>query len=969
MGNRAIRKSAEQGEGTSGDAATLRPETEETARRGRHPVRRATAARAEDKTLAGAPNPAEPRGAEAARAQTVPEAGERRAERERRSAERSGHSPAAEPAPAPVSEHTSAPTSEPGARALPARSQSPVRAGHSFALPARQDALALFLVMAFAIATGISRALPPTSAMIAAAGSLAMLLGTSLLARLERREGAGKRAHYAALLLGVVLPQAAAGFAIASWVEAGLAWQWAVATMVCLNAASATLFSARIVSLFTGKISAWAAFALVHPSPLTVTAIVGAALALMLIARIQWQAAERKRLANEARERVAARAEDILRSFEETGQGWFWETDRRGQINYISPSAASVLGKTADRLAGQPLIAIIDPAVAGAEARRTLSFHLSARSGFQDIEVRAATPGEEERWWSLTGRPVYDSFKNFCGFRGHGTDLTEQRRSEQQVTRLAHYDSLTGLANRLQMSEALGQILNAPREVDRACAVLMLDLDRFKQVNDTLGHPVGDALLKQVAQRLERTIGSAGRCGRLGGDEFQIILPGNQDRDRLAQLAREIIQSLSQPYALDGNNVIIGVSIGVALAPEDAVTSDALIRNVDLALYAAKDAGRGVHRFYAADLHSAAEERAALEQDLREALASGDLHLFYQPAVLAANERIVGFEALMRWHHSRRGWISPEKFIAIAEDAGLIDQLGQWALRTACADMATWPDTIHCAVNVSPLQFSNPELPTIVANALAHSGIAPGRLELEITESVFLNDSQGTEAMFKALKRVGVRLALDDFGTGYSSLGYLKKAPFDRIKIDQSFVRGATEHGSRNGAIISSITSLAQALNMDSTAEGVETLDELELIRLLGCSHVQGYIYHQPLTPDRARELVAGDRVAQASGPQSPRGPRQVMLRRVTIVHGRNRITANIRNISEGGAMIEGLWNMSAGSTIQIEFSRDKIISAQVRWSRENRVGVEFPVPLRRRTDGSFTVLRNRSEDRIRAEH
>lgn len=324
----------------------------------------------------------------------------------------------------------------------------------------------------------------------------------------------------------------------------------------------------------------------------------------------------------------------------------------------------------------------------------------------------------------------------------------------------------------------------------------------------------------------------------------------------------------------------------------------------------------------------------------------------------AANERIVGFEALMRWNHPRRGWISPTKLVPIAEDAGLIDRIGPWALRKACADLACWPRAIRCAVDVSARQFANPDLPTIVANALAHSGVAPLRLELELTESVFLNDSAGTDAMFKALKRVGVRLALDDFGTGHSSLGALKKAPFDKIKIDRSFVQGATKEGSRNGAIIASITSLAEALHLDTTAEGVETRDALELVRLLGCSHVRGHIYCKPMSAADATALVAGDLVAEADGPQSTRAPRQNLLRRVAVVHNGNRRDATLRNISERGAIIEGLWNMPAGSTLRIEFSADKSVSGQVRWSHENRVGIAFHVPPKRRADGSFAVLK-----------
>lgn len=830
----------------------------------------------------------------------------------------------------------------------------------NFFLPREAGGMTLFLLVAYAMSLVVFQGLPSTSTCGAALASAALFACGSLLAATERKPDTAAAVRLMIVLFGIVLPMACAGYALAQWVNEGLPWQWGIATLICINAAAAALFDMRIVSLFCAKIASWAGFAVLVPGTLTYSALIAAVITLSLIARLEWKAAEKRRLAREARERVAARAEDILRSFEETGQGWFWETDRRGLITYISPKAAMALGKAADEIVGRPLSEIVDPSQGAADAERTLAFHLSARSAFHDVEVRAATSGDE-RWWALAGRPVYDSYKNFCGFRGHGTDLTEKRRSEQQVSRLAHYDSLTGLANRVQMSQALEQILAAPSGRERACAVLMLDLDRFKHVNDTLGHPAGDALLKQVAQRLERAIGGAGRCGRLGGDEFQVIVPGHQDRSMLGHMAQEIINSLSQPYSITGQSVVIGASVGIALAPEHGANSDELIRNVDLALYAAKDAGRGVFRFYAEDLHAAAEERAELEQDLREAISKGELELYYQPVVYAADEKIVGFEALMRWNHPRKGWLSPAKFVPIAEDAGLIDRMGQWALRTACADLARWPRSIRCAVNVSALQFANPELPTIVANALAHAGVAPSRLELEITESVFLNDNAGTEAMFKALKRVGVRLALDDFGTGYSSLAYLRKAPFDKIKIDRSFVQGATEEGSRNGAIIAAITQLAEALHMDTTAEGVETLDELELVRLLGCSHIQGYIYFKPMSASDATALVSGNLVAEADGPQCARAPRQNLLRKVAVVHNGNRLNATLRNISESGAMIEGLWNMPAGSAMRIEFSADKSATAQVRWSRENRVGVEFHAPLRRRVDGSFAVLKGQS--------
>ena len=825
-----------------------------------------------------------------------------------------------------------------------------------FYLPPQANGMAISLMVAFGLSIAVAGRFPSLSAALAAVLATGLLAACNLFAAVERRAGTTPAMRIALLVCATVLPMACAGFTLGSGISNGLPWQWAVATLVCINAASAVMFEGRIASLFSAQIASWAGFvAVAVPEQLTFAALTGAMVTLALIARIEWRRAERARIRGEARERVAARAEDILRSFEESGQGWFWETDRRGLITYISPKAAHVLGRSEHDMIGAPLGEIVADRAGAVEADRMLAFHLSARSAFRDVEVLAAAP-QEERWWAITGRPVYDSFKNFCGFRGHGTDLTEQRRSEQQVSRLALYDSLTGLANRVQMGQTLEQILAAPAKRERACAVMMLDLDRFKQVNDTLGHPAGDALLRQVAQRLERVIGAGGCCGRLGGDEFQVIVPGEQDGKHLADIAGDIIAALSQPYVIHGQSVVIGASVGIARAPADGTTSEVLIRNVDLALYAAKDAGRGRFRFFEPGLHAAVEERAELENDLREAISKGELQLFYQPVVYAASETIVGFEALLRWNHPRRGPLPPSRFVPIAEESGLIDRLGQWALRTACADLARWPENIRCSVNVSALQFANPELPGIVASALAHSGVAPSRLELEITESVFVSDTPGTEATFRALKQLGVRLALDDFGTGYSSLGYLRKAPFDRIKIDRSFVRGATEQGSRNGAIIAAITSLAEVLHMDTTAEGVETHDELELVRLLGCSHVQGHIYSRPMDAAAAGALAEGDLAAVASGPKSARAPRQVLLRRVVAGHGDVRHDATLRNISEGGAMIEGLWNIPVGTDLRIEFSPTEAVAGQVRWARENRLGLEFHTPLRARADGSIAL-------------
>jgi diguanylate cyclase (GGDEF)-like protein/PAS domain S-box-containing protein len=654
-------------------------------------------------------------------------------------------------------------------------------------------------------------------------------------------------------------------------------------------------------------------------------------------------------------DRTLLRAEEILADYEQTGQGWFWETDRKGAVTYISPTISQLLGCEPASLLGRPFIDLFILDAAEQVGERTLLFHLNSRSSFQELLVRAADHGEE-RWWSISGRPIYDGFANFLGFRGSGSDLTEKRRSEQHASRLAHYDSLTGLANRFQMSQTLEKILNAPHETHRCCAVFLLDLDRFKHVNDTMGHPAGDALLKQVAQRLQSSVGDLGRVGRLGGDEFQVVLPGLMPPEKLSDLAIRLIEALSQPYSIDGSRVTIGASIGIARSPEDGVTAEAIIRNADLALYAAKDRGRGCHHFYTSNLHSDAEERRQLEQDLRDAIMHGGLELFYQPVVKVTTQTITGFEALLRWNHPIKGRLSPAKFVPIAEDAGLIAPIGEWALRTACQDLASWPSSVRVAVNVSPLQFANPALPAIVTSALASAQVAPDRLELEITESVFLNDNPGTDAMFTALKRVGVRLALDDFGTGYSSLGYLKKAPFDKIKIDQSFVRGATIPGSRNGAIIASIVSLAEALGMETTAEGVETLDELDLVRKLGCSHVQGYIYSKAVELPRASEYVSGDLSMVAEGPRSARAARRTMLRKVTLEHEGQSYHATVRNISEAGAMLEGLWDVPVGVVFIIALGDGCTVRSTVRWTQNGQLGVEFRERLRFDAAGRISV-------------
>ena len=630
------------------------------------------------------------------------------------------------------------------------------------------------------------------------------------------------------------------------------------------------------------------------------------------------------------------------------GIGWFWSSDADGRISYISDCVADALGRPRSELIGQPIQSLFvlerdeDDAT-----ERTLPLILSARKTFADLSVRAAIENDEI-WWSLGGRPQFDANANFKGYYGNGSDITALRRSQKDASRLAQYDSLTGLANRHRMGRRLDTTLTAYKAAKRCCAIMMIDLDRFKQVNDTLGHPAGDELLKQVAQRLQRVVVEKGcEIGRLGGDEFQIMLPDIDDRGRLGEIAKTIITMVSQPYQIEGSRCVIGASVGIAIAPYDGVASDELVRSADLALYASKGGGRGQFRFYSSDLHSEAERRRQIEEDLRDALANEQLSLVYQPLIETTSNRVVGLEALLRWKHPELGDVSPGVFIPIAEECNLIGAMGDWALKQACRDAAGWPSSMRVAVNVSPAQFANLGFATVVTQALANSGLEAERLELELTESIFLNDDAVTDELFTQLKMLGVRLALDDFGTGYSSLGYLKKAPFDKIKIDQGFIRGVTEPNSRNVAIIKSIVSLAEGLKMDTTAEGIEAHDELELMRKLGVKQIQGFIYAEPVSYEDVCEAVEnGEWIIEPDGPSKYRPERRTVLRKVGLIHEDHRYEVTMRNLSRSGCMVEGLCDVPLETQFVVDFGEGQLAVAVVRRSFGMTQGLEFELPL-----------------------
>jgi predicted signal transduction protein with EAL and GGDEF domain len=454
-------------------------------------------------------------------------------------------------------------------------------------------------------------------------------------------------------------------------------------------------------------------------------------------------------------------------------------------------------------------------------------------------------------------------------------------------------------------------------------------------------------------------MGNHGQVGRLGGDEFQAVLPGAVDIGLLESLARTLIEQVSRHYMIEGHKVTIGASVGIAIGDPGRASADALVRNADLALYAAKGAGRGKHCFYQPSMHSEAAERQILENDLRQAIDRGELSVHYQPVVRAAGEEISGFEALVRWQHPTRGPISPARFIPLAEEAGLIAQIGEWVLRTSLEEAAHWPDHVRVAVNLSPLQFNDPNVATMVGKHLAETNVRAERLELEITEGVFLAEGDSTDETFAKLKSLGVRLALDDFGTGYSSLGYLKKAPFDKIKIDQSFVRGAASATNRNAAIIRAIVTLAETLGMDTCAEGVETHDDLQLIRELGVSMVQGYIFGKPSAAEIAREL-ANSVTVEAEGFACIREPRHLLMRRaLTSIDGET-IEVKLRNISSMGAQVECELPVSPGTELTIDIVGVGPVRGTVRWAQAGKFGVQF--------NGQFDLARLAPKKEKRAE-
>ena len=461
------------------------------------------------------------------------------------------------------------------------------------------------------------------------------------------------------------------------------------------------------------------------------------------------------------------------------------------------------------------------------------------------------------RAFSVVNKPVPGG-----GWLATHEDVTERQRSEERIAHMARHDALTDLPNRVLLLEQLNHEIKRVKRGE-CLAVLCLDLDQFKSVNDALGHHIGDELLKLVGERLRGCTRELDIVARMGGDEFAIIMTQMAQATDAAVLSKRIRNSVIKPYQIDGHQIVTDISIGISVAPMDAVESHELLRNADMALYDAKDDGRGTFRFFEPEMNTRMKVRRELEMDLRQALATEQFELHYQPLVTLETNEVNGFEALLRWKHPTRGLIPPAEFIPIAEETGLIVPLGDWVLKTACDEAVDWPEHIKVAVNLSPAQLNCRNLISMVMSALNESGMPANKLQLEITETVLLQNTFTTLATLHELRKMGVQIALDDFGTGYSSLSYLRSFPFDKIKIDRSFIQDLS-NGAEPLAIVNAVAGLAKCLNMTSTAEGVETQQQMDVLQAIGCTEMQGYLFSHARPANEIRQFFSQRPVAKA---------------------------------------------------------------------------------------------------------
>ncbi|MGC9268876.1 putative bifunctional diguanylate cyclase/phosphodiesterase [Acidiphilium sp.] len=547
----------------------------------------------------------------------------------------------------------------------------------------------------------------------------------------------------------------------------------------------------------------------------------------------------------------------LLRDFEENASDWLWETDASGQIKQVSARFAEVARRPVEAIGGDlfTFMAGADetlrrPSVAAGDAFEAMRRQMAARKPFRDLVVPVSM-GSERRWWSMTGKPIEDRRGNFIGYRGVGSDVTAMHRSRERIAHLARHDSLTDLANRTEFNNTLSQWLSDDRQP--GAALLCLDLDQFKAVNDSYGHGMGDSVLRAVAHRIRGAIRDRDVAARLGGDEFSIVLPSD-DEFEATSVAERVIDRVARPYKFDGVTVEIGVSIGIALAPRDGTTAEDLYKNADLALYRAKDSGRGTWRLFDRTMDRHLQDRRGLQRDMKRALRDDQLFVEFQPVIALASSSIVGLEALVRWRHPERGIIPPGDFIEIAERSGLISTVTAFVLAEATALAAKLPPAITVAVNLSPLHLREAWLVDQLHAIIEAAGVTPARIEFEVTESAVLETEGRTIEHLHGLRALGCRIAIDDFGTGYSSLATLRRFPFDRLKIDRSFINDLACN-ENDAPIVKAIIELSHTLGLRVTAEGIETERHAAVLKSYGCNDGQGYLFSPPVRADKILDL------------------------------------------------------------------------------------------------------------------
>lgn len=535
-------------------------------------------------------------------------------------------------------------------------------------------------------------------------------------------------------------------------------------------------------------------------------------------------------------QRSAETVKLLLNDFEEQASNWLFSVDSEGRLVDVCDRFAEAAQHPRETMNGMRVVSLIEDE----EQCARLTDHISNGRSFRDMTVSVDVGGGQQ-WWTISARATDDTTDtDNIAMRGVIEDITAQKNAEAKVSYMAHFDGLTDLPNRRLFTETLNRTVHRAQPDDEI-ALIFFDLDHFKAINDTLGHPIGDKLLQMIARRLETLAKPGDLLARIGGDEFALLLTGSRAHE-VAALADAIVEQVGEPFMVDDHNVITGVSVGVAAWSPDMADANQLLKYADLALYSAKGDGRNRVASFEKGMDIAAEARRNLELDLRASLGRDEMRLHYQPLVDLKTQKKIGYEALLRWVHPVRGVVMPDDFIGVAEETGMIVQLGEWVIRKALGDAAMWDENLTVAINLSPTQMRSASLVSTIVNALAHSGVDPNRLELEITESILMQDSEANIRTLHTLRNLGIRISLDDFGTGYSSLNYLRSFPFDKIKIDRCFV---SEIDTREDcrAIIRSVISLAQNLGMTTTAEGVEREDQVDELRIEGCDQVQGFLY------------------------------------------------------------------------------------------------------------------------------